>query len=134
MNKAAIEQLKSDEGESLTIYNCTAGVPTIGIGRNLESGISKEESNYLFMNDLTRVEEELDRNFTWFRVLSSVRQGVLINMNFNLGLTRFMTFENMIAALEKRDYEEAAKEMIDSLWWRRKQNRAGRLVKQMLEG
>ena len=134
MNKEAIEQLKSDEGESLTIYNCTAGVPTIGIGRNLEAGISKEESNYLFMNDLTRVEEELDRNFTWFRVLSSVRQGVLINMNFNLGLTRFMTFENMIAALEKRDYEEAAKEMIDSLWWRRKQNRAGRLVKQMLEG
>jgi len=134
MNKEAIEQLKIDEGESLTIYNCTAGVPTIGIGRNLESGISKEESNYLFMNDLTRVEEELDRNFTWFRVLSSVRQGVLINMNFNLGLTRFMTFENMIAALEKRDYEEAAKEMIDSLWWRRKQNRAGRLVKQMLEG
>ena len=134
MNKEAIEQLKSDEGESLTIYYCTAGVPTIGIGRNLESGITKEEAHYLFMNDIARVNKELASTFVWYYMLSPARRWVMVNMNFNLGLTRFMEFEKMLAALEKHDYEEAAKEMIDSIWWREAQNRAGRLVKQMLEG
>ena len=134
MDKEAIEQLRIDEGESLTIYNCTAGVPTIGVGRNLEAGITKEESNYLFMNDIARVNKELADTFVWHYMLSPTRRSVMVNMCFNLGLTRFMTFKKMLAALECRDYEEAAKQMLDSKWANQVGERSVRLAKQMLEG
>ena len=134
MNKEAIEQLRIDEGESLVIYYCTASAPTIGIGRNLESGITKEESNYLFMNDIARVNKELADTFTWYYMLSPTRRSVMVNMNFNLGLTRFMTFKKMLAALECRDYEEASKQMLDSKWANQVGERSARLAKQMLEG
>lgn len=134
MKQEAINQLMSDEGESLTIYKCTANIPTIGIGRNLEKGITKEESSYLFMNDLKDATGDLSKNFKWFYVINEIRQGVLINMCFNLGLTRFMKFKKMIAALEARDYEEAARQMLDSKWANQVGDRATRLAKQMLEG
>ena len=134
MNKEAIEQLRIDEGESLVIYYCTASAPTIGIGRNLESGITKEESNYLFMNDIARVNKELADTFTWYYMLSPTRRSVMVNMNFNLGLTRFMTFKKMLAALECRDYEEAANQMLDSKWANQVGERSVRLAKKMLEG
>ena len=134
MNKEAIEQLRIDEGESLVIYYCTAVVPTIGVGRNLESGITKEESNYLFMNDIAIVNKELADTFTWYYMLSPTRRSVMVNMNFNLGLTRFMTFKKMLAALECNNYEEAAKQMLDSKWANQVGNRSVRLAKKMLEG
>ena len=134
MNKEAIEQLRIDEGESLVIYYCTASAPTIGIGRNLESGITKEESNYLFMNDIARVNKELADTFTWYYMLSPTRRSVMVNMNFNLGLTRFMKFKKMLAALECRDYEEAANQMLDSKWANQVGERSVRLAKKMLEG
>ena len=134
MNKEAIEQLRIDEGESLVIYYCTASAPTIGIGRNLEAGITKEESNYLFMNDIARVKLELLSAVIRFYMLSFNRQYVLINMCFNLGLTRFMRFKKMLAALECRDYEEAANQMLDSKWAKQVGERSVRLAKKMLEG
>lgn len=134
MNQKSIDHLKLDEGESLTIYKCTGDVWTIGRGRNLERGITKEESNYLFMNDLKRVQEELSSSFNWFYMLNDVRQGALINMAFNLGITRFKKFKKMIAALERKDYKEASIEMLDSKWANQVGDRAVRLSKQMLTG
>ena len=37
-------------------------------------------------------------------------------MLFNLGAYRFHGFKKMIAAIEQGDYEEAARQMMDSKW------------------
>ena len=64
----------------------------------------------------------------------AVRTEVILNMAFNLGLTRLQKFKKMIAALRIRDYETAAIEMKDSKWYNQVGSRAKRLTGQMRTG
>lgn len=126
--------LKRDEGKSLKPYRCTAGRLTIGYGRNLQDvGITDTEAEILLENDVLAVINQLTRYQT-FLDLDSVRQEVLANMCFNLGLSRLMQFKKMWAALQVEDFEEAAKQMIDSAWYHQVGARAERLVAAMRSG
>jgi lysozyme len=123
------EQLKCDEGFSSKPYRCSAGKLTIGHGRNLDDvGITAEEADYLLNNDIVDCYSTLDRNFTWFTGLSEQLQGVLINMCFNLGFSRLLTFRKMLAAFSASDFTAAAKEMKNSDWYRQVGPRADRLI------
>lgn len=129
------KQLVAHEGVRLKPYECTAGKLTIGIGRNLEDvGISREEAYMMFDNDVARVEEELIAKYSWFSNLSPVRQGVVIDMAFNMGIKRFSRFRKAIAAISAGDYILAAKEMLDSNWAVQVGKRATTLAKQMEKG
>jgi lysozyme len=104
------------EGLRLKPYQCPSDKLTIGVGRNLEdTGISHDEAIFMLENDIRRCREEL-MPYSWFNTQDLNRQAALVNMCFNLGLTRLLKFKRMIAALEKRDYTQAAKEALDSLW------------------
>jgi lysozyme len=59
---------------------------------------------------------------------------VLVDMIFNLGLTRFLLFKNLNAALAAGDYLRAAHEMLDSRWYRQVGRRARKLRHIMLTG
>lgn len=132
---SVVEQIKLDEGLSLKPYQCTADKFTIGYGRNIEdNGISEEEAEFLLLNDIKNTQKELLANFEWFVMLNAPKQGVLINMCFNLGLTRFKQFKKMITAIEMGDYDEAAEQMLDSKWARQVGNRAIRLSNAMRKG
>jgi len=74
------------------------------------------------------------RRFPWFANLNPIRQEALVNMVFNLGWAKFNTFVNMIAALENRDYNEAAKQMLDSLYAQQVGSRARELAEQIRSG
>ena len=127
--------IKLHEGEKFKPYKCTAGKTTIGVGRNLDDvGISPEESAFLFENDLRRVDAELHRAFPWAKNLDPVRHAVLMDMLFNLGLARLRGFRKFLAAMERRDWTTAAKEMEDSLWYRQVKTRAVRLQGMVLTG
>ena len=129
------ETLIRHEGIRLKPYKDSMGKITIGIGRNLDDmGISTEEAGLMFLNDLDRVERELLTNFKWLPALSDVRQEVLMNMCFNLGITRLNGFRKMLAALADRNYEQAAVEMLDSKWATQVGSRALRLAEQMRSG
>lgn len=54
---------------------------------------------------------------------SDVKKAI-IDMSFNLGLTNLRTFENTKAALMEKDYNVAAREMLDSKWARQVKGRA----------
>jgi len=132
--EALKDQLILHEGLKLEPYECTAGKLTIGVGRNIEDiGITEDEARYLLDNDILRVCDELDRNLPWWRDLSDARQRVLVDMVFNLGISRFMQFQNTIAAIESGDYETAAGEMLDSRWANQVGNRAKTLSRMMRE-
>lgn len=123
------------EGLNLKPYTCPAGKLTIGIGRNIEdNGISKEEALFLFENDINKVTLELNKCFNFFQRLQATRKVALIDMCFNLGLTKFLGFKKMIAALEKLDYEIAANEMLDSRWAKQVGRRAVTLSQMIREG
>lgn len=136
MDRAAmIRQLRLHEGERLKPYRCTAGKLTIGVGRNLEDrGITAEESAYLLGNDIARFETELFRALPWAAGLDEVRQRVLLDMAFNMGMAGLLTFKNTLATIKAGDFEKAAAMMLESKWAKQVGQRAERLSRMMFTG
>ena len=123
------------EGLRLKPYRCTAGKLTIGIGRNLDDiGISEAEARLMLRNDIISAELQLQSSFPWFRRLDPLRQQILTNMAFNLGIPRLRRFRRMLANIERGDYERAADEMLDSRWAQQVKGRATELARWMRSG
>ena len=124
------DDLVRDEGLKLEIYKCTAGKLTIGVGRNIEDrGITTSEARLLLANDVDIISDELTNNFPWWVSMPEPAQRALANMAFNLGVPRLSQFKNMLSALEKGDYNVAAKEALDSNWAKQVGDRANRIAK-----
>jgi len=64
------------------------------------------------------IRDELVDRIPVFRELSPVRQKTLIAMAKNTSIEGLMGFKRMLAALENRDFQKAAREMIHSRWAR----------------
>jgi len=123
------------EGVRLAMYHDTEGIPTIGVGRNLERvpAISYEEAMFMLDNDIEDAENDL-RTLMPYLCCGRVRTDVLIDMVFNLGIVRFGGFKKMIAAVKAADYEEAARQMLDSKWAGQVGKRATELAEMMRTG
>jgi len=127
-----MEQLKQAEGLRLKPYRCPAGRLTIGYGRNLEgAGITEAEAEYLLQNDIVRGHDWCWENFEWFRTLDERRHDVVVEMVFQVGPAGFRKFSRFIRAMAARDYEAAAREIMDSEMGRKYQGRAKRLAHMM---
>lgn len=133
-NKLADQLLRHEDFKSKP-YRDTAGKLTIGIGRDLDDvGITLEEARALLANDIERAARALDDKIPWWRHLDDVRQDVLANMCFNMGIHRLVKFEEMLAACSRGAYGVAADEMLDSLWAKQVGARANELAGQMRMG
>jgi len=129
------DQLIKYEGKSSTLYKCPAGKWTIGVGRNLEDNpLTESEMMYLLDNDIFRTANELSDAFYWFNAMDDVRGSVIMNMAFNLGISRFSGFRKMIRCIVNDDWNGAAREMIDSKWAGQVGNRAYELADKMRDG
>ena len=124
-------------GKELKAGDILIGHPTIGVGRNVAKdglGISQEEAEFMLMNDIERVEEEI-KNFP-IENLNEARRAIIIDMAFNMGITRFnpTMWPSFFKAVVNEDYGEASKEMLDSNWARQTKRRSKRLSDMMLLG
>jgi lysozyme len=123
------------EGLRLKPYLDTKKKLTIGVGRNLDDvGITRDEAWALLNNDIARVRREVKRAFPWFSKVNPVRKDVVLNMVFNLGLQRFRGFRKAIAAIKAQDWDEAARQMLDSRWASQVGRRARELAAMMRRG
>ena len=112
-----IAQLKAHEGERLFPYRCTSGKLTIGIGRNLDDkGITPKESEYLLANDILYHSQLLFAKAPWILELNEVRQRVLVDMAFNLGVEGLLRFKKTLEQVRLRNYKKASEMMLQSLW------------------
>lgn len=128
-------ELNRDEGSRNKPYKDTVGKLTIGIGRNLDDvGLSDDEIRYLCLNDIARVTIDLDTHLPWWRKLDDVRQRVLANMAFNMGIGGLLTFKNTLSAVQSGDYETASTRMMVSKWAKQVGKRAERLAFMMATG
>ncbi len=110
-------RLMQEEGFSPTVYTDTRGKLTLGYGRCLATThLTVDEGLYLLKNDMARAEHDLWHYAPWYAALDEVRKTVLIDMTFQMGIQNVLNFKKMIACLEVKDYEQAAKEMINSAW------------------
>jgi lysozyme len=108
---------------------------TIGVGHNLDAKpLSSRAIMLILEDDINDAVEDLDRVFSWWRELSEARQNVLADMSFNMGIVQLQEFKKMWAALQARDYETAADEMLDSKWARQVGKRSETLANMMRTG
>ena len=150
-----IEQLIKHEGVVLTVYQDSLGIDTIGVGRNIEDrgfskfeldtlnktiediytdGITEEDANFLLRIDINIMANELFKVKPIAKLVDSIRQLVLMDMAFNMGVPRLCKFIKMWAALEQYDYTKAAEEMLDSRGAKQVKTRATRLAHSMQHG
>lgn len=130
-------QLIRHEGCVLHAYQDTETYWTIGVGRLIDQrrggGISEEEAAFLLENDIKKAEAAVSV-YDWYPMLDEVRQAVVVDMVFNMGPGRFAGFKKMLAAIEAKDWKEAAVQMLDSKWAVQVGNRALRLAEMMRSG
>jgi lysozyme len=123
------------EGMELKPYTCTAGKLTIGVGRNIEDmGITEDEAIYMLRNDVAKYAAELASAKPVVKALDDVRYYVLLNMAFNLGISRLLKFEKMWQAIEDNRFVDAALEMQDSRWCDQVKGRCKELAELMENG
>ena len=109
------EMLIKNEGLVCQPYHCSAGKLTIGVGRNLESnGITEDEAMYLLENDIQRVLDNLDKNWSVFRTFPPLAQEVCIDCTFQMGITGWMNFRRTRALMEMGAWLEASEEILRS--------------------
>jgi len=129
------ELLIKHEGLSLLPYIDSTGHLTIGYGRNIQiRGISNEEALFMMDNDIEGCIDDLMNTYDFWDDLNDVRQVVLVNMCYNLGINKLKRFSRMKRALSARDYSRASFEMLNSLWARQVGKRAVELAQLMKEG
>ena len=143
MNKDRLRQeLADDEGCKYEIYLDHLGLPTFGLGALIKEGdpeygqpvgtpVSEERVRQRFALDIAVTIEDCHRLYSDFDELPEEAQLVIANMCFNLGYPRLSKFKNMKAAVDARDWNEAADQMVDSRWHDQVPNRAKRLVGRM---
>jgi len=138
------EALKRDENEVLHLYYDSVGVPTIGVGCNLqvrvpddlcrEITISAIGSRRLFELRVAQARTDLQRYLPWTTSLDEVRQEALINLVFNMGIGGLLGFVRMLAALRAGDYVEAKRQLLDSRYAEQVGDRAKRVGTQLETG
>ena len=136
------KELERDEGCKYEIYLDHLGYPTFGIGHlitdddsewwsDVGTEVSEERVKEAFSSDIETVLSDCERLYEDFGDLPEEVQLIIANMMFNLGYTRLSKFKGMKRGVDARDWNAAADEMVDSLWYRQVTNRANRLVKRM---
>ena len=121
------EMLIKNEGFVCQPYHCSACKLTIGVGRNLDAnGISEDEAMYLLENDIQRVIDSLDKNWSVWRQLPIPCQEIAIDCTFQMGITGLMNFRRTRALMEMGAYLEASEEILRSKYAVQTPNRAAR--------
>lgn len=132
-------QLRRDEGTKATAYQDHLDFWTIGVGRLIDSrkpgaGLRPDEIDYLLRNDINDRVQALTKALPWFSTLDEARQGVLLNMAFQLGTAGLLGFKSTLALIAAGKYAEAAEQMLKSKWATQTPTRAKRLAEQMKTG
>jgi len=143
LSQQLLASVKRGEGERLDAYQDSKGIWTIGYGTNLqELHISKTLAEQWLADKLMQA-AMYAQGFGWWAELTPARKDVVIEMLYNLGGPRFGGFKKFIHALDTRQWDHAADEMLDSKWHREDvgkpgiqgdTDRAERLAHQMRSG
>jgi lysozyme len=138
---ALLADLRRDEGTVRNsrgrhlAYVDTVGKLTVGFGRNLtDRGLSDAEAELLLRNDVADHWVELVKALPWVVRLDPVRQRVLANMAFNLGVPKLLKFHRTLDLVKRGAFEAAAVAMLQSRWAEQVGARADRLAVMMRDG
>jgi lysozyme len=153
LNRELTERTKKFEGYRVRPYRDSRGNLTVGYGRNLtDKPYNTLEIKYLYEAILDIREGRKDSIHRFHEILlrrdlldaayqasklgvyeelpKHVRQ-VIVDLVFNMGFEKVTTFDRMLGALEREDYDEAAAELLDSNYALQTKTRAVANARQM---
>ena len=114
-------RLVKHEGLEQSAYKDSLGYYTIGVGHMVDARLGGKLSISICMailaEDIAEARADL-ANQSFYRYQSDVRKDALVELCFAMGISKLLHFINMIAALNVKDYQRAADELLDSEWAR----------------
>ena len=138
-----LELLEYEEGFRDAPYYCSLGYPTIGIGKRIgakntplsvfEFTVNKAVAYEWLKCEVEKIETELLK-YDWFTTLDSNRATIIISMSYQLGVNGMLDFKRMIAAIINENYEQAAREAMNSKWQKQTPARAKRHANVLMTG
>lgn len=140
----AVETLKVDEGYRLKPYYCSNGYPTIGYGTKIGPkdapldmyvfSLPEPAAAALLITVVDELFDELMAKLPWFKDAPNALQMVLICMAYQLGIEGVMGFRNTLIMMANGDYQQAAKEMLNSKWFRSDSPARAKRLSQIVAG
>lgn len=124
-----------DEGFRDKPYQDQYGNWTVGFGWNLAAESIPEEVAKLFVHIKSqKINEELIKKLDFYNDLNDIRKSALINMAYNMGVCKLMSFQNTLDLLRQQKYKEASEEAHNSQWAKQVGLRAFRICKMIETG
>ena len=114
-----IDSIKKHEGFSPVVYQCTAGYDTIGYGQRVKYlKVTQEQAEEWLLEELQNLKYILADKYDWFLSAPQEVKDIVMNMNYQLGVSAFSKFKKTIKYIKVKDYKSASTEMLDSKWAR----------------
>ena len=142
-----ISLLNFEEGYSEKPYYCSAGYPTIGIGKRIgPKGAPLSQYQFTVSKQLAAVwlSEELQQKVADMSTHTNItaamaacndaRKAILISMAYQMGADGLAKFTNTLKAISEKRWSDAKSGMMNSAWAKQTPNRANRHATQMLTG
>jgi len=134
------------EGRRNQAYTDTMGHPTVGVGFNLDAAgaqaaiaalglnynqvvagtqlLTDDQIDTLLGQTVNQAVSDSQTAVSTFNSVPGDRQIVIVDMLFNLGLTKFSKFVQTIEAINAQDWQTASQQMQQSAWFNQVGNRA----------
>lgn len=129
----AEKRAEPSEGFRSMKYLDPRGRETIGIGFNIDAGISLRAARALFREQLAERADAL-AGFWWAKGLDDVRMSIVIEIAFNDGVSALLHFPKMLAAIGGKNWQLAHDECLDSDAARELPKRYAQLAQILLSG
>jgi lysozyme len=145
--QALEDQLTVDEGKRYKRYLDSRGIPTIGIGHNLNASplpagwtepLTDAQVDQLFQQDIAGTLSRIATRLPWVAQQPQAIQLALSDMGFNMGVgqagppaTGLMGFHTFLGLVQAGNYSAAADDLVGTLWAKQVGNRATRIEAQI---
>lgn len=148
--KSIIPRVKQHEGVKPKKYLDSKGIPTVGVGFNLNrkdadqklksvganpvkvkkgvQALNDKQIETLLVSDLKASKDAANRVVGNLADHPAGVQGVLVEMTFNLGATGLSEFKKFLSNIKSKNYVAASQEMLKSAWSKQVGNRSKTLA------
>ena len=104
-------------GKKLKSGDTILGNPTVGIGWNVSGkSLSLDRARIILSWFVLDAYQELVKALPWVTDHGSDVQLALVDLCFNMGIDKLLTFKNTLSLIRQRKYKEAADALDKSLW------------------
>lgn len=112
-----LDRIKRHEGFQEEVYKDPLGIETVGYGFTIKDLVLPEGiSSTLLRIIVLNLTVQLYDKFPWFGFMPSEIKSVIVEMCYQMGITGFSGFKVTIAHFNRREWEKASQEMLNSEW------------------